>query len=54
MIAKRLIDRIAAEDVRLQCRYSVACHRKDGHEGRCASLGVVLLGKLAAWLGVAS
>lgn len=56
MLAKRLIDRLAAEDVRLQCEHNAACHRKKGHGGPCRSLARAVvenvgaeLGKLAAW-----
>jgi hypothetical protein len=50
MLAKRLIDRLVTEDVAIQCTKSPECHRKDGHDGDCKSLGVVLVQKAERWV----
>jgi hypothetical protein len=45
-LAKTLANRIAPEDAKHQCAKDPRCHRKDGHDGRCQSLGVVMLRKV--------
>lgn len=50
MIAKRIIDRIAVEDVKTQCTKDPQCHRKNGHADRCQSFAVVMLAKAEAWI----
>lgn len=50
MIAKRLINIIAADDAQKQCRKDAGCHRIDGHDGDCKTLAVVLVEKAERWI----
>lgn len=50
MIAKHLIDRIAADDAKIQCARDPQCHRRNGHADRCQSFAVVMLAKAERWI----
>lgn len=47
---KHLYDRFSPADARRQCRRHAACHRQDGHDGDCATLGVVIAKRVAGWV----
>lgn len=38
-IMKGWIDRFVPEDTKHQCRKHAGCHRRDGHDGECRTLG---------------
>lgn len=43
--AKKWIDRLGLDDPGQQCKHDPACHRLDGHDGDCKTLGVVIVEK---------
>lgn len=50
MIAKRILDRLASDDAKAQCKKDPNCHRKDGHAERCQTFAVVMLAKAQRWI----
>jgi hypothetical protein len=47
-LTKQLVDTIAPDDAKKQCRLNAECHRVDGHAGTCQTVAAVLLTKFPA------